>query len=125
MKRHAALAAICGAAALVAAAQSFAAGPVLSVAATTSALTASGSTVLRFADNGQEPVATIDVYSPAGFGIELDQPFGSTIGGIEAQATAAGANVRLTGAIKSADPTGYVQAAAACTPGQPHHDAIW
>lgn len=126
MSRQAALAALCGTAALFAAAPALAAGPSLSVSPSTSVFSASGSTVLRFSDDGLDPTATLDVYSPTGYGVDLSQPFGSTIGGVDAQATTlSGADVRLAGAIRSVDPAGYTQAAAVCTPGRVLHDAVW
>ncbi len=126
MSRQAAFVAICSVAALVAAAPALAAGPSLSVVPTSSAFSASGSTILRFADDGIAPTATIDVYSPVRYGVEISQPFGSTIGNVDAQArTTGGANVRLGGAIRMVDPASYAQAAASCTPGQPAHDAVW
>ncbi|HEX9415300.1 MAG TPA: hypothetical protein VF895_01170 [Gaiellaceae bacterium] len=126
MSRQAALAALCGTAALFAAAPALAAGPSLAVSPSSSAFSTSGSTVLRFSDDGLDPTATLDVYSPVGYGADLSQPFGSTIGGVDAQAkTIAGADVRLAGAIRSVDPAGYTQAAAVCTPGRLVHDAVW
>jgi hypothetical protein len=126
MSRQAALAVLCGTAALFAAAPALAAGPTLSVSPSSSVFSASASTILRFADDGIDPVATIDVYSPVGYRAGLAQPFGSTIGGVDAQAkTTGGADVRLSGAIRTVDPATYVQAAASCTPGQTAHDAVW
>jgi hypothetical protein len=126
MSRQAALAAFCGTAALFAAAPALAAGPTLAVSPSTSAFSGSGSTVLRFSDDGLDPTATLDIYAPVGYGADLSQPFGSTIGGVDAQAkTLAGADVRLAGAIRTVDPGGYAQAAAVCTPGRLLHDAVW
>jgi hypothetical protein len=125
MRRYAAVVAIGGLVALGLGGRASAAGPALSISATTTAYGASGSTILRFSDDGPDPVATIDIYAPRGYGIGLSQPFGATIGGITAQATNSGTSVKLAGAIKVADPASYVPAAATCTPGHSMHDAVW
>src|SRR5215208_947052 len=112
--------------ALVAGASARAAGPTLSVAPTSSVFAAAGTTILRFNDDGLAPTATIDVYAASGYGVDLSQPFGSTIGGVDARAkTTAGAEVHLAGALKSAEPAAFAAAAAACTPERLTHDAVW
>ncbi|MBA3717893.1 MAG: hypothetical protein H0W87_06675 [Actinobacteria bacterium] len=113
-------------AALALAAVASAAGPTLSVAATSSSYSAAASTIIRFADDGSDPTASIDVYAPPGYAADLNQPFGSTIGRIDAHATTATTpDVRLAGPIKNGDPLAYVDAAATCTPDRTVHDAVW
>jgi hypothetical protein len=125
MSRQAALAAL-GGAALFLVAPAFAAGPTLSVSPTSSVYSAAASTILRFSDEGVDPVASLDVYSPAGYGAGLSQPFGSTIGSVDARAkTTDGSDVRLGGAIKTVDPATYAQDSVSCTQGQTAHDAVW
>jgi hypothetical protein len=104
----------------------FAAGPSASVSATTSAFSAAGSTIVRFGDDGPDPAASIDLYAPPEYGVDLSQPLGATIGNITGQATlTAGGTVRVGGLVKMADPAAYVAAAATCTPGRTVHDAVW
>ena len=112
-------------ASLVVAAPAGAAGPTLSVEPASSILSTAVSTVLRFADDGTNPTVSIEVYVPAGYRVDLSQPPGTVLGSNDAHGkTAAGSEVRLAGAVKAADPTAYVDEAAACT-GQPVHDAVW
>jgi hypothetical protein len=128
MRRQAGLAALCGTAALIVAgpAPSAGQGPTLSVSPSSSALSVPTAATLRLADDGIEPVATMDVYSPVGYGVDLSQPFGSTIGHVDAQGkTTTGVDARIGGPIRTADPAGYTQAAASCTPGQTAHEAVW
>jgi hypothetical protein len=111
-------------AALAGAAQ--ASGPTLSVAATTSEYSVAASTIIRFEDMGQDPTASLDVFAPAGFGVNLDQPIGATIGTLDAHvSTATVADLRVAGLVKNADPATVVAAASACTPDRAFHDAVW
>lgn len=115
-----------GAAGLLIAVPALAAGPTLSVLPASSVFGAAGSTVLRFEDDGASPPVAMDVYAPAGYGVELNQPYGSTIGSVDARAkTAAGTEVQLAGAVKTVDPAAYADAAASCTPTRLVHDAVW
>lgn len=126
MRSRTAIGVICGIAALAAAGRALAAGPALSVSATSSSLAGSGSTMIRFTNGGTDPAATIEVYSPPGYALDLFQPFGSTIGDIRAQALSlSGAAVRLAGPVRTANPAEYLSEAAACTPGRLFHDAVW
>ena len=103
-----------------------AAGPELSVSATTSAFSASASTIIRFDDTGVDPTSSVDLYAPAGYTADLEQPIGSTIGTIDAHgSTATVADLRLTGLVKNLDPASAVTAAASCTPDRTLHDAVW
>jgi hypothetical protein len=103
-----------------------AAGPTLSVAATTSDFSVAASTIIRFEDTGHDPTASVDVFAPAGYGANLDQPLGATIGTLDAHvATATVADQRVAGSIKNAEPATAVAAAAACTPDRTVHDAVW
>jgi hypothetical protein len=112
-----------GAAALAGAAH--AAGPTLSVAATSSEYSAGGSTIIRFEDTGQDPTASVDIFAPAGFGIALDQPFGSTIGTLDGHvSTPTSSDTRVAGLIKTVDPASAT-GATACTPDRALHDAVW
>jgi hypothetical protein len=107
------------------AAAASAAGPTLSVAASTSSLSAAGATIIRFEDTGHDPTASLDVFAPAGFGVNLDQPIGATIGALDGHvATTATADVRVAGLIKNGDPAAYI-APPACTPDRALHDAVW
>jgi hypothetical protein len=115
-----------GLAAFAVAAGALAEGPALSVSATTSAFSASGSTVVRFADTGQDPTSSIDLFAPAGYAVELNQPIGSTIGAVDARvATATAPDLRVAGLLKNADPLTFSAAAATCTPDRTAHDAVW
>lgn len=126
MSRQAALAAISGIAALFLVAPAFAAGPTMSVSPGSSAFSAAAPTILRFTDDGIDPVASIDVYAPVGYGAELSQPFGSTIGGVDAQAkTIGGSDVRLGGAIKAVDPATYSQAQWCGSSAAATAEAVW
>ena len=108
------------------AAAAAAAGPTLSVAASTSGLSAAGATIIRFEDTGHAPTASLDVFAPAGYGINLDQPLGATIGALDGHvATAAATDVRVAGLIKNGDPAAYVATTGACTPDRALHDAVW
>jgi hypothetical protein len=115
--------------ALVAAAlagAALAAGPTLSVSATTSEFSVAGSTIIRFEDTGADPTASVDLFSPAGFGVNLDQPIGSTIGTLDGHVTTPSvSDLRVAGLIKNADPATLVGAAAPCTPDRTLHDAAW
>jgi hypothetical protein len=112
-----------GAAALAGAA--LAAGPTLSVAATTSEYSAAGSTIIRFEDTGQDPTASIDVFAPAGFGVDLGQPFGSTIGVLDGHvSTQTSTDTRVAGLIRNVDPASAT-GPGACTPDRAVHDAVW
>jgi hypothetical protein len=103
-----------------------AAGPTLSVSATTSALSTAASTIIRFQDTGQDPIASIDVYAPPGYEAGLDQPIGATIGSLDGHvSTTATADVKVSGLVKNADPLAFVATAAACTPDRVAHDAVW
>jgi hypothetical protein len=103
-----------------------AAGPTLSVAATTSEYSTVASTIIRFADTGADATSSLNVYAPAGYGVNLDQPIGSTFGSIDAHVTSAAApDIRVAGLVKNADPAAYVAAAAPCTPDRTVHDAVW
>ena len=103
------------AAALAGAAQ--ASGPTLSVAATTNEYSVAASTIIRFEDTGRDPTASLDLFAPAGFSVNVDQPIGATIGTLDAHVTTATvAELRVAGLIKNADPAATVAAAAACTP---------
>jgi hypothetical protein len=113
-------------AAVAAAAGALAAGPELSVSATTSAFSASGSTIIRFEDTGQDPTSSIDLFAPPGYAVDLNQPIGSTIGAVDAHvATVSIPDVRVGGLIKNADPLAYAAASATCTPDRTTHDAVW
>jgi hypothetical protein len=113
-------------AAVAVAAPANAASPVLFVAPSSSVFAATASTVLRFEDTGAEPASTFDTYVPSGYGVEASAVVGTTIGSVDARARAAtGPEVRLTGAVKAADPAQYAQAAASCTPDDLVHDAVW
>ena len=115
-----------GLAALALAGAAFAAGPTLSVSATTSELSATASTIIRFDDTGADPTASIDVFAPAGYAIDLAQPIGATIGALDAHvSTATSTDTRVSGLIKNANPAAYASAAAACTPDRTAHDAVW
>lgn len=103
-----------------------AAGPTLSVAATTSEYSTAGSTIIRFADTGADPTSAVDVFAPAGFQVNLDQPIGSTFGSVDARvATATAPDVRVAGLVKNADPAAYVASAAFCTRDRTVHDEVW
>jgi len=111
-------------AALAAAASALAAGPTLSVSATTSEFAAAASTIFRFDDTGQDPTASIDVYAPAGFGVDVDQPIGSTIGALDGHiSTSTSIDTRVTGLIKNADPV--TNPGTGCAPDRPVHNAVW
>ena len=111
-------------AALAAAASALAAGPTLSVSATTSEYSAAASTIIRFEDTGQDPTASMDVFAPAGFGVDVGQPIGSTIGALDGHiSTATSADTRVTGLIKNADPV--TNPGTGCAPDRPVHDAVW
>jgi hypothetical protein len=111
-------------AALAAAASALAAGPTLSVSATTSEFAAAASTIFRFDDTGQDPTASIDVYAPAGFGVDVDQPIGSTIGALEGHiSTSTSLDTRVTGLVKNADPV--TNPGTGCAADRPVHDAVW
>jgi hypothetical protein len=111
-------------AALAAAASALAAGPTLSVSATTSEFAAAASTIFRFDDTGQDPTASIDVYAPAGFGVDVDQPIGSTIGALDGHiSTSTSIDTRVTGLIKNADPV--TNPGTGCAPDRTVHDAVW
>jgi hypothetical protein len=103
-----------------------ASGPAASVSANTSAFSASGSTTVRFEDDGADPASSIDLYAPPGYTADLAQPFGATIGRMDAQATlAAGSTVHLAGLVKTVDPAAHVAETVACTPDRAVHDAVW
>ena len=111
-------------AALASTAAAAAAGPTLSVAATTSQYSIAGSTIIRFEDTGREPTASIDVFAPTAYGLSLDQPIGATLGTLDAHvSTAVTSDLHVTGLIKNADPAAF--AAAACTPDRALHDGVW
>ena len=111
-------------AALAGAAQ--ASGPTLSIAATTNEYSVAASTIIRFEDTGRDPTASLDVFAPAGFGVNVAQPIGATIGTLDAHVTTATvADLRVAGLVKNADPATAVAAAAACTPDRAFHDAVW
>ncbi len=118
--------AILSALAAATAGAALAAGPTLSVAASTSQYSVAGATIIRFEDTGTDPTASVDLFAPAGYGANLDQPLGATIGILDAHvATASVADLRVAGSIKNADPATVVAAAAACTPDRTVHDAAW
>jgi hypothetical protein len=111
-------------AALAAAASALAAGPTLSVSATTSEFSAAASTIIRFEDTGQDPTASMDVFAPAGFGVDVGQPIGATIGALDGHiSTSTSADTRVTGLIKNADPV--TNPGTGCAPDRPVHDAVW
>jgi hypothetical protein len=102
-----------------------AAGPTLSVSATTSEFSAAASTIIRLEDTGADPIASVDLFSPPGFGVNLDQPIGVTIGALDAHVTTPTApDLRVAGLIKTADPATHV-ASVTCTPDRTLHDAVW
>lgn len=112
-------------ASLALAAAAAAAGPTLSVSATTSEFSASGSTVIRFEDTGTDPTSSMDVFAPPGFGVDLGQPIGATIGTLDGHiSTSTSADTRVAGLIKNADPA-TTPAPASCTPDRSVHDAVW
>ena len=126
MIKSASILVLFGLAAIAAAAVALAAGPEVSVSATTSAFSASGSTIIRFADSGQDPASTIDLFAPAGYAVELNQPIGSTLGAVDGRvATATNPDLRVSGLVKNADPLAYSGAAATCTRDRTAHDAVW
>jgi hypothetical protein len=103
-----------------------AAGPTLSVAATASEFGVAAWTIVRFENTGEEPAASIDVFAPVGYTINLDQPIGSTFGNADARAsTPTSTEIRLTGLVKNGDPAAYAATAASCTPDRATHDAVW
>lgn len=111
-------------AALAAAASALAAGPTLSVSATTSEFAAAASTIIRFDDTGQDPTASMDVFAPAGFGVDVGQPIGATIGALDGHiSTSTSIDTRVTGLIKNADPV--TNPGTGCAPDRPVHDAVW
>ena len=113
-------------AALASAAAAAAAGPTLSVAATTSDYSAAGTTIIRFEDSGRDPTASIELFAPPAYRVDLDQPIGATLGTLDGHvSTLAAPDVRVAGLIKNADPAAYVAAAGACTPDRVLHDAVW
>ncbi len=101
-----------------------AAAPTLSVSATTSEFATAASTIIRFEDTGQDPTASMDVFAPAGFGVDLGQPIGATIGALDGHvSTSTSADTRVTGLIKNADPV--TNPGTGCAPDRPVHDAVW
>jgi hypothetical protein len=115
-----------GLAAVAFAGVALAAGPTLSVSATTSEFSVGASTIVRFEDTGQDPTASIDLFAPAGYTVNLDQPIGSTFGSVDARAsTPTSTEIRVAGLVKNADPLAYTAAAASCTPDRTTHDAVW
>lgn len=111
-------------AALAAAASALAAGPTLSVSATTSEFSAAATTIIRFEDTGQDPTASMDVFAPAGFGVDLSQPIGATIGTLDGHvSTSTSVDTRVAGLIKNADPV--TNPGTGCAADRPVHDAVW
>jgi hypothetical protein len=112
--------------ALLCAGPALASGPAASVSADTSTFSASGTTTIRFEDDGADPASSLDLYAPHGYTVDLSQPLGATIGRMDATATLAdGSTVHLAGVVKSADPATHVGDSATCTPDRALHDAVW
>ena len=113
-------------ASLAIAGAALAAGPTLSVTATTSDFGVASSTVIRFENTGGDPTASLDLFAPPGYRISLDQPIGSTFGNVTGRAsTPTATEIRVSGLVKNADPVTFAATAASCTPDRATHDAVW
>ena len=99
--------------------------PSLLVAGTNHTLSRGGPLVIGFGQSENDDATGIaTVYSPLGYGVNLTQPAGTTLGSLSAVvkvASLGGARVNVEGTVKTDNPASYITNQ--CSPGV--HEAVW
>ena len=73
-----------------------------------------------------DPIAAAQIYVPSGYGVNLSQPAGTSIGTVDATAYSrdVGLTLPLSGTVATADPASYAPQSAVCA-GTPTSRAVW
>lgn len=82
----------------------------------------------HFQSLDDDATAKDTIYVPLGYGVNLTQPVGTTIGSIDALVVlrnAGNAQVEARGTVVADSPANYPPGLNKCTPGQPPHEAVW